>query len=254
MTKRALLRSWRLELKCEFLKMLRTPSYVAGTMFFPLMFYMLFGVAIAQQKASMNYMSRYLLATYGAGGVIGAVLFGFAVTLAIERGMGWLQLRYTTPNHPGVFFFAKAAVSLVFAVAVIAMLFSAGALFANVRMPAAQWLLLGGVLVAGTVPFAALALAVGYFASPTAAPAIVNTIYMPMCFLSGLWVPLQMFPQALQNIAPALPGYHLGQLALRVIGFPVASPWGANVVALFTFTLAFGILAYIGHWREKQSM
>ena len=55
----------------------------------------------------MNYMSRYLLATYGAGGVIGAVLFGFAVTLAIERGMGWLQLRYTTPNHPGVLSFCQ---------------------------------------------------------------------------------------------------------------------------------------------------
>ena len=199
-------RSLVLETKCEFLKLLRTPSYIAGTLLFPLMFYLLFGVAIARQKAAMSYMSRYLLATYGAGGVIGAVMFGLAVTLAVERAMGWLQLRHATPARPAIFLFAKAAVCLVFAAAVVATLFAAGILLADVRMPVSEWLSLAGVLIAGALPFTALALAIGYFASATAAPAIVNTIYMPMCFLSGLWIPIQMFPPTLQNIAAALPG------------------------------------------------
>src|SRR5687767_748804 len=105
-------RSWVLETKCEFLKLLRAPSYVVGTLLFPLMFYLLFGVAIARQKAEMSYMSRYLLATYGAGGVIGAMMFGLAVTLALERAMGWIQLRHATPARPTAFLFAKAAVCL----------------------------------------------------------------------------------------------------------------------------------------------
>jgi ABC-2 type transport system permease protein len=121
-------------------------------------------------------------------------------------------------------------------------------------MPVSQWLSLAVVLIAGALPFVALALAIGYFASATAAPAIVNTIYMPMCFLSGLWIPIQALPPALQNIAPALPGYHIGQIGLRVIDMPVASAWTTNVVVLSGFTLLFGVFAYIGHWREKRSL
>ena len=33
-----------------------------------------------------------MLATYGAFGVIGAALFGFGVSVAVERGQGWMRL------------------------------------------------------------------------------------------------------------------------------------------------------------------
>ena len=49
--------------------------------------------------------------------------------------------------------------------------------------------------VLGVLPFCAIGLFVGSLVSGQAAPAIVNLIYLPMAFLSGLWVPLQFLPK-----------------------------------------------------------
>jgi ABC-2 type transport system permease protein len=66
----------------------------------------------------------------------------------------------------------------------------------------------------------ALGLIIGSRANASAAPAFVNLIYLPMSFLSGLWMPLSMLPHFLQQIAPLWPAWHLGQLALTASAQP----------------------------------
>ena len=56
------------------------------------------------------------------------------------------------------------------------------------------------------------------------APAVINLIYLPMAFLSGLWVPLHMLPSFLQSMAPAWPAYHLAQIAQAIVGVDVDGP------------------------------
>ena len=92
-------------------------------------------------------------------------------------------------------------------------------------------------LVLGAIPFCALGLGLGYFAGPNSAPAIVNLIYLPMAFASGLWIPFEMLPPVVKAIAPFLPPYHLGQLALGAIGAGRGAPAWSHVVALAGFTL-----------------
>ena len=86
-------RTYALEAKYEFLKVLRMPGYAIPSIAFPAMFYLLFGVIFGRQNVGAVSMSTYLIATYGAFGVIGASLFGFGVGVAIERGQGWLLLK-----------------------------------------------------------------------------------------------------------------------------------------------------------------
>ena len=61
---------------------------------------------------------------------------------------------------------------------------------------------------------ALLGLTIGNLAGPNSAPATVNMIYMPLAFCGGLWIPFDFLPKAIQQIAPLLPSYHLGQIAL----------------------------------------
>ena len=84
------------------------------------------------------------------------------------------------------------------------------------------------ILVLGSIPFSAMGLALGYFAKPNSAPAMVNLVYLPMSFCSGLWIPIFVLPQVLQNVAQVLPPYHVSQLALNAIGMgPHPTPaWG----------------------------
>ena len=80
------MRTYALEAKYEFLKLLRMPGYAVPSIAFPAMFYVLFGVLVGRGAVGGISMPTYLIATYGAFGVIGASLFGFGVGVAIERG------------------------------------------------------------------------------------------------------------------------------------------------------------------------
>ena len=57
--------------KYQFLKLLRMPGYAIPSIAFPAMFYLLFGVMFGRGIVGGLSMQTYLIATYGAFGVIG---------------------------------------------------------------------------------------------------------------------------------------------------------------------------------------
>ena len=241
---RSLPRIYALEAKYEFLKLLRMPAYAIPTIAFPLLFYVFFGLAFGTgQMAGPVRMSTYLLATYGAFGVIGASLFGFGVGVAIERGQGWMLLKRATPMPPLAYFTAKMIMALTFSSIIVLGLFALGAAFGGVAMPTLTWITLAAVLVSGALPFCAFGLALGYFCGPNSAPAVVNLLYLPMAFLSGLWIPVQALPGILQKLAPTLPPYHFSQLALAQVGAQSGPPIWVSILYLVGFTILSLILA-----------
>lgn len=246
-------RAYALEAKYEFLKHVRMPAYAIPSIAFPVMFYLLFGVMFGGGRpAGGTTVATYLLATYAAFGVIGAALFGFGVGVAVERGQGWMTLKRATPMPPFAYFTAKVAMAVLFGAIIIVLLTVVGTAFGGVRIPLPQWLALTGTLVLGAIPFCAMGLALGYFAGPNSAVAIVNLVFMPMAFASGLWIPVEMLPPAVRSISPFLPPYHLAQLALGTIGSGLGAPAWTHVVTLAGFT-ALGLgFAWIGYRRDED--
>lgn len=246
-------RAYALEAKYEFLKLLRMPAYAIPSITFPVMFYSLFGIAFGSGRvAGSTTMATYLIATYGAFGVIGAALFGFGVGVAVERGQGWMTLKRATPMPPFAYFTAKLFMAMVFATIIVSLLAILGTAFGDVRLPATAWLQLFATLILGAVPFCALGLALGYFAGPNSAPPLVNLIYLPLSFASGLWIPIEILPPTVRAIGQLLPPYHLGQLALRAIGAGVGAPAWTHVLALAGFTLVGLGLAWVGYRRDED--
>jgi ABC-2 type transport system permease protein len=70
------------EIRIEFLKSLRTPAFAVPTLFFPVMFYVLFGVFLGAMRGNAD-MAEQAFATYGVFGAMGPGLFGFGVSIAI---------------------------------------------------------------------------------------------------------------------------------------------------------------------------
>lgn len=230
------------EIRIEFLKSLRTPAFAVPTLFFPIMFYLLFGVLLGSMRGNMG-MSLYTFATYGVFGAMGPGLFGFGVSLAIEREQGLLTLKQALPQPAGAYLLARAAMAMLF-VAIISLLLTIAALFiAKVPLSAGQVALLFLIDVLGALPFCAIGLFVGSWVSGQASPAIVNLIFLPMAFLSGLWWPLQFMPQFLQDIAPTWPAYHLAQMALATVGAESRGNTLGHVAVLVAVTLGFFLLA-----------
>ena len=250
-TRRSLLRVYRTEAWQEFLKLIRLPIFAATTIALPLMFYVIFGITFAGDQAGGVGMTTYMLVTYGAFGVIGAALFGFGVSVAVERGQGWMRLKRVAPMPPLAYFVAKVVMSLAVATIIVLAMFTLGALVGGVRLDPQQWVALGLALVAGALPFSAMGLAFGYLVGPNSAPAVLNLVWLPMAFASGLWIPISQLPDVVQSVAVALPPYHFVQLALGTIG---ASEGGSPVVhaaAVLGFTLLFLVVAAWGFRRDE---
>lgn len=75
------------------------------------------------------------------------------------------------------------------------------------------------ITLAGAIPFAAFGLLISFIMPPNAGPGIINIVYLPMAFASGMWMPINILPHWIRSIAPFLPTYHYTQLGLNVFGY-----------------------------------
>jgi ABC-2 type transport system permease protein len=248
------LRIYLNEAKYEFVKNLRLRAYSVSTIFFPVMFYVLFGLVLGRNAIGGLSMSTYLMATYGTFGVMGASLFGTAAALAAERGLGWLQVKRASPMPVFAYFAGKVIMSMIFSTAVVVLLLLLGFSFGGVHLSLLQTLTLVATLVVGSLPFCAMGLAIGYFAGPTSAPATINMIYLPLSFCSGLWVPLMFLPKLLREFAGYLPPYHLAQLALGIIGAGRHESSSVHWEYLLGFALICLGIARLGFRRDEGRM
>jgi ABC-2 type transport system permease protein len=226
------------ETKYEFLKMLRNRMYSFSVIGFPIMFYLLFGISMAHGRKEALDTARYLLAGYSCFGMVAASLFGIGVGLSNERANGWLDLKLASPMPPSAYIFAKVVSCMVFALMIVGLLVLIGITLGGVHMTPLEFLELSGITLCGAIPFSAMGLFIAAVVSPTAAPGVVNLIYLPMSFASGLWMPIEILPRWLQHIAPALPTYHYAQLALNIFGYARPGSMIVHWLALAGFTLA----------------
>ena len=224
------------ETRSEILRYLRTPSFMLPTLLFPTVFYLMFGVLLGH--GSGGQQARYMLAAYSTFGVMAPGLFGFGVSLALERDGGRLTRKRALPMPPAAYLVGKMVMAMLVAAVIAALLLSLALFVAHVPLSAAQVSRLFALEVAGVLPFCALGLLLGTIIKGQGAPGLVNMIYLPMAFLSGLWFPLSIMPKFLQQLAPIWPSYHLNQLALSAIDMPHAGSGLVHAVALCAFTLA----------------
>ena len=238
----SMLRIYLAEAAAELLRVLRTPAFVAPSLAFPVVFYVMFGIVLPGNWGGLE-KATYLLATYGVFGVIGPALFGFGVGLAIERQQGWLELKRVSPMPTAAYFFAKIAMSQVFALMIILLLSAAAIGFGGVHVSIVIWLKLVATLLLGTLPFCALGLLIGTLVKGQAAVAVVNLVYLPMAILSGLWMPLMVFPAIVQKLAVIWPAWHLSQMALSVVGQVQDVRYAMHAGVLLAMTALFLSLA-----------
>ncbi|MDO1530155.1 ABC transporter permease [Fulvimonas sp. R45] len=239
MPPRRVLGAYLAEARSECLRYLRAPSFILPMTLFSTVFYLMFGVLLNHPGSDA---SRYLLASYTAFGVMGPGLFGFGASLAIERDGGLLTLKRALPMPPGAYLLGKMMMAMVAASLVVVLLLALGLTVGGVSLGPARVLAMLAVGAFGVLPFCALGMFVGTLIKGQGAPGLLNLVYLPMAFLSGLWLPISMLPGALQTLAPVWPSYHLNQLTLSAVGLRAGSLL-PHVLALLAFAAAFLLLA-----------
>ena len=236
-----ILHAYLQETRSEILRYLRNPGFLLPIILFPAAFYLMFGIVLGNHGV-VGHASTYLLASYSTFGVMAPGLFGFGVSLALERDSGLLTLKRALPMPPGAYLLGKMVMAMSVAAVVGALLLAMALLLAHVPLSAGQALALLATDMLGVLPFCALGLLVGTLLKGQGAPGLLNMIYLPMSFLSGLWFPLQVMPGFLQQMAPVWPSYHLNALAMSAVGMSDA-PRLPHALVLAGFTAVFLLLA-----------
>jgi ABC-2 type transport system permease protein len=224
------------ELREELLGVLREPVTLFFTVAMPVGFFALFmGVWGTETDGTMT-VATVMLATFGAFGVIGVTLMTPGVGVAEDRERGWLRVKRVSATPLPVTIAAKALACLPHALGVLGAMSLLAVTVGGADLDGRTWARLAAVLVLGCLPFALVGLTVGFLASPNAATAVLMALYLPSAIASGLWMPLDMLPDVVSRVAPALPTYHLGQLALAQLS-------GSDGLAHVGPLLAFAIVA-----------
>jgi ABC-2 type transport system permease protein len=231
------------EVRYESLRMLRSPGFSIPFLLLPVPVYLFFGVMLAAPAVAKNPgVANYLFSGFSVFAVMGPALFGVGCVLAVERDAGFLKLKRALPAPGGAHLVAKAAMAMVFAAGAMLTLLVAGLIAGAITLSASQLLIMTIVLTVGALPFAAIGLFIGAHVSANVAPAIANLVFLPMLWLSGLFIPL---PKFLERWAVIWPAFHLNQVALGSAGvseFSFMAP-GISAAVLAGFTVIFGGLA-----------
>jgi len=230
------------DIRFELIKMMRIPMFAVPTLLFPLMFFVLFGVVMGSARGN-GQQSLYAFASFGVLGAMAPGLFGFGVSLAFEREQGMLLFRQAVPMPAGSYLLARMAMAMIFVAISSISLIALGILLAHIPFTFGQCVAFLVINLFGVLPFCALGMFVGTLVSGQAAPAIINLIYIPMSFLAGLFIPMEVLPASLRQIAPLWPTHHLLQLIRAELGLNSVGSPELHVAALLGATILFFALS-----------
>jgi ABC-2 type transport system permease protein len=243
------------EMRYAILLSLRTKAFSLSVIGFPLMFYCLFGLLMNRNENFSAGVSaaKYLLGGYAVFGSLGASIFGIGIGVALDRSAGWLDLKKASPMPPLAYVLSKCAMAVVFSLIIVSLLTLLGVSFGHVHLTLSEFARIAGFSAVGAVPFSCLGLALAFTAPPASAGGIANMIYLPMSFLSGLWVPLKYLPKILQQIAPAFPTFHLAQLMYGALGAPSTGSTISHWVGMLGFTVLMLGVTWLAFRRIEQN-
>ncbi len=234
---------------------LRTRAYSFSAIGFPIMFYCLFGLVMNRNETMSAGVSvaKYLLGSYAVFGSLGAAIFGIGIGVATDRSAGWLELKQASPMPPLAYVFSKCVMAIVFSLIIVSSLTLLGLAFGHVSLTFSEFLHIALLAGVAAIPFSCLGLAMAFLVPPSAAGGIANMIYLPMSFLSGLWIPLRFLPHILQAIAPIFPTYHLAQLMYASLGAPTAGNSLSHWLSLLGFTFVMLGVTWMAYRRLEQN-
>jgi ABC-2 type transport system permease protein len=225
------------------------------TFLLPIVFLVLLGSVYGDDDIEGVPGTTYLLAGLLGYGVISTAFASLAISLVIRRESGVLKRIRGTPLPTAVYLAAVVASMLV----VIALETLAQILIGHFLLDA-EWPRAPGslalALLVGAIAFAALGLALtGAIRSAEGSSAIVNAIYLPIAFISGVFFSVEAMPAFLEAIADVSPLTYLLRLVREVFveGASItASPGPVAVLVAWGAAGAFLALRMF-RWEPREA-
>jgi ABC-2 type transport system permease protein len=239
--------SW-LHLKYQFLETVRVPIAVLGNVLFPSL--AMFFFVVPQESVAGNPMyATIAVAGLGLFAICSASLFTYGLGVAEDRQLPFYPFLRSLPAGPGPQMVARVLNGGIFSLFGLLPLILIGWLFTAAALTLGQLLAGIGTILAVSVPFVLLGMAIGYKLTAKAALPVVQVILFPLAFAGGLFMPPQVFPAWLDAISMATPTRAgrdlLVQATTGVDAYALALP------VLAGWTLLFAVLAVLSYRSDE---
>jgi ABC-2 type transport system permease protein len=224
------------------------------TFLLPIILLVLLGSAYGDEEVDGVQASTYLLAGFLGYGIVATAFAGLAISIVVRRESGVLKRVRGTPLPPVVYLGALiASTLLVIALETVSQLL-VGRYLLDADWPAAPFSFAVAVVL-GVATFAALGLAItGLVRSAEGSSAIVNAIYLPMAFISGVFFSRETLPGFLQAIAEVLPLTYLLDLLREVFvdGDGLGAEAGSVAVIAVWGVLGLVLALRMFKWEPRE--
>lgn len=238
---RRIVAAYLAETKFECLRIARSPAFVIPILLLPVGFYLLLGIAMAEARmARQGPSDEFIFVSFLVYGMLAPGLLGVSSLLASDRAQRILEYKRALPAPFGTAIVAKLLMAVMLSLGVVVLITALAATLGRVPLTAGQFMAAGAIALAGVGPISAIGLYLATRAAPSGVSAIAGGLLVAMAILAGLFYPL---PNALDELRPIWPTYHMQQLCLAALGLSAGDGALGNAVALLGFTAAFGFLA-----------
>jgi ABC-2 type transport system permease protein len=150
-----------------------------------------------------------------AYGLIAATFSNLAVSVVHYREMGIYKRRRATPVSAGALIFARAMVAAFSALVITAVLLAIGWAAFGAHVPAHTGPAFFLDIVVGAVVFCCLGFAAASMIKNSgAAQPVVLAVILPLCFISGVFIPILELPHWLIDVAKVFPVHALADALL----------------------------------------
>jgi len=237
-----------LHLKFQFLETVRIPIAVLGNMLFPSL--AMFFFVVPQSQVAQNPLAATMaVAGLSLFAVCSASLFTYGLGVAEDRQLPFDPFVRSLPAGPAPRMIARILNGAIFALFGLVPLIVIGWLFTAASVTLLELLTGIGVILAASVPFVLLGMAVGYSLSAKAALPVVQVVLFPLAFAGGLFLPPMMFPSWLDTLSQVTPTRAGRDLLVQALTGADAYAWAWPV--LLGWTAVFATLAVVAYRRDE---
>ena len=232
----------------------RTPIAAFFTLALPVIFLVLFSVIFGSEDLAGGYsFAQFFAPAMAVFSAVSSTFTNLAVKTAISRDQGILKRIRGTPLPPWIYMAGAIGSGVWIAVLSVVLMLVLGWAFFGFQMIWDNVGLAALVFVVGSATFSSLGLAVcAIVKNGDSAPAVANGFFLPMAFISGIFIPLDDAPRWLVVLGDIFPLKHFaGPFGDAFDPLHAGSVVGWENLAIMVAWLLIGVLIVTRffHWE-----
>ena len=224
--------------KAEIIRLRRNKRYLFFTLALPIVLYLSLAHTAATE-GGVSFKIYYLFEMASLGAFSGA-FNNNAIRISQERKDGWIRQLRLTCLPANSYVVAKIIATVALTAPQIALMMLLGRFYGNIQLPIWQWTAIALTIWLGTLIFASLAVAIGYWMDPSTVQPVIMIVFLFFSLFGGLWFPVT---GGLRTFAQAIPTFRIVQIATGVVTNGTVS-WIPVSIILIWLVAFVGLATY----------